>query len=536
MNIRQAAEHYVNNGWSVIPVSRNNKKPLIEWAEYQKRLPTKAELDEWFNKDDVNIAIVTGSVSNLGVIDADGEGGLDALGKQNLQSPISVLTGTGKHLYFQYGQNSNTWSSKDHQGLDTRGEGGYVIAPPSVHLSGKKYCWTNRAFPNANMLPKWPIDEEVKSNVVSHGVTSGLPNTEPWLTKAMAGVGAGERHRTLVKMVCYFIPRHPRDYVEAFIKDWNTKNTPPLPDKEVDKQIEDLYNRFATGKYTSTFKPKAIFTEKRTESLDIKSPRQGLKEYMDVVNERAQFFTAELPTGFKSLDSLIWGLRRKGIVTIGARPGTGKTSFCTNVAAHLCRLNKRVLFFSTEMSYDELYDKFLSAEADIKGRIVASGNFSHEDLNKRDTFIKTFETFDLHVVNLFRPDERAVRDAVEQVAPDVLIFDHLQHIASGENEYGDISKFTKFLKEISMQTNTAVLVASQLHRGAATDGVMPELHHLKGCGTIEEESSTVILMHDDKKDQDTRPILFKVAKNRHGKCGEVLLTFDGDYTKFKETV
>lgn len=531
MNIRQAAEHYVNSGWSVIPVSRSNKEPLIKWTEYQKRLPTKAELDEWFNKNDVNIAIVTGSVSDLGVIDADGEEGLDELGKKGYTSPVSVLTGTGKHLYFKGCDARNTWLSKEHQGLDTRGEGGYVIAPPSVHMSGKKYSWVNNVYPRVTQLPNWPVAKEVEKLVVP---TVALPSTEPWLTKAMDGVGSGERHRTLVKLVCYFIPRHPREYVEMQVKEWNAKNTPPLPDSEVDKQINDLYNRFATGKYRSTFKPKAIYTEARTEALDIKSPKQGLKEYMDAVNERGQFFNAELPTGFKTLDSLIWGLRRKGIVTVGARPGTGKTSFFVNVAAHLCRLNKRVLFFSTEMGYDELYDKFLSSEAGIKGRAVSSGNFSHEDLSKRDDFIKTFETFDLHVVNLFRPDEKAVRDAVEQVNPDVLIFDHIQHIASGEHEYADISKFTKFLKEVSMQTNVAVLVASQLSRGAVADGMIPDLHHLKGCGTIEEEATTVILMHDEHKDQDTRQILFKVAKNRHGKCGEVLLTFDGDYTKFKD--
>ena len=68
------ARKYVSYGWSVIPVLQNDKKPAIPWKEFQQRFPTDEELVEWFgNGARNNIAIVTGSISNLAVIDLDSD-------------------------------------------------------------------------------------------------------------------------------------------------------------------------------------------------------------------------------------------------------------------------------------------------------------------------------------------------------------------------------------------------------------------------------------------------------------------------------
>lgn len=539
------ARAYIKNGWSVFPLNKGTKdQPAVKWGEYRERYATDTELVLWFEKNDYEIAIATGKLSNLTVLDADGIVGIQDIVRLGLSSPATVLTGGGgRQLYYKWSGETNKWTSKDHQGLDSRGEGGYVVAAGSRHPSGMNYRWASGVTPSAKVLPVWP--QGLFAPAPFSGSSPSPKPIEPWLVDAMKGASSGERHRLLVKLACYLIPRHNYEYVKCALLDWNLKNNPPLADAEVVKQLDDLDKRFKDGKYKSNYvPPKKEFTYdqgtvssvKNTPSvsntLDIRDTKE-IQAYINSEFSNPTVTLPELPTGFATLDRATWGIKRGNITVIGARPGTGKTTYAINIASELCKSGKRVLFFSTEMSHKELFDKFTASEAEIPAHNITTRNLTDEDRTKLTTFVPKFQSHDLHIVNLFRPNEAAVREAVERIKPDVLIFDHIQHITEGDNEYAIISRFTKFLKELAMQANIGVVVASQLSRGSTIDNVMPELQHLKGCGTIEEEASVVILLHDAQRKGD-RAILFRVAKNRFGKCGDTTLMFKETITKFEE--
>lgn len=528
----QHAKRYRANGWSVFPLKKGTKdEPAVKWGEYRERYATDSEIEDWFGTKDHNIGIATGKLSNLTVLDADGVVGIQELVRLKLASPASVITGSGgRQLFYQHSGETNKWTSKDHQGLDSRGEGGYVVAPPSLHPTGMKYRWTGGIVPSSKVLPTWPKGL-LESPAQAVGITPVTHGSEPWIIKALAGVSSGERHRTLVRLACYLIPRHHYDIVKQNLLDWNQKNQPPMADDEIIKQLNDLAGRFKKGQYKTTYKAQVQETP-HDETLDVSSAADSESYFISQLSSQP-LVVPDLALGFPCLDKVTFGIKRGSLFTIGARPGTGKTSLACNVASNLCKAGKRVLYFSTEMSRDELLNKFAAAEGDIPAQRFEDKQFTQQDKDRLVLFAQRFKTYDLHIVRLFRPDQQSVREGIEQYKPDVLIFDHIQHIASGENEYGDISKFTKFLKEIAVQTNIGIVVASQLHRGAALEGVVPELHHLKGCGTIEEESSVVLLMHDDQK-KDDRPILCRVAKNRHGKCGDTTILFKADVTRFED--
>jgi len=538
----QLARAYIKNGWSVFPLNKSTKdQPAVKWGEYRERYATDEQLIEWFDKNDYEIAIATGKLSNLTVLDADGIVGIQDIVRMGLSSPATVLTGGGgRQLYYQWSGETNKWTSKDHQGLDSRGEGGYVVAAGSLHPSGNTYHWASGVTPSSKVLPVWPTGL-LEKPVLSVGSNVVMPSAEPWLVNALKGANSGERHRLLVKLACYLIPRHNYDYVKQNLLDWNLKNTPPLADGEVVKQLDDLVKRFKTGQYKSKYvAPKQEFNHAPTgttsnvqgKELDIQTSK-SIKEYFDGQLQGTAINIPELPTGFACIDKATWGIKRGNIFVVGARPGVGKTTYVINIATELCKSGKRVLFFSTEMSHKELFDKFAASEGEIPAHNITTRNFTQDDRDKLSVFIPKFEAHDLHIVNLFRPDKQAVREAVERIKPDVLIFDHIQHIAEGSSEYEAISSFTRFLKELAMQANIGVVVNSQLSRGSTIDNVMPELQHLKGCGTIEEEASVVILLHDGQHKGD-RPILFRIAKNRFGKCGDTTLMFKENVTRFED--
>ena len=140
----ETAIEYSRIGLSVIPVGRD-KKPLVAWKEFQNRIASEDEINQWWAQwPQANVGIVTGAVSDLIVLDCDNEAAFEEW-RAKLQSAgietATCKTGRGAHFYFQHpGDKVKNFAAKQ-PGLDLRGDGGYVIAPPSIHASGVLYQW-----------------------------------------------------------------------------------------------------------------------------------------------------------------------------------------------------------------------------------------------------------------------------------------------------------------------------------------------------------------------------------------------------------
>jgi hypothetical protein len=143
MTIREFAKQYVGMGWSVIPVLANAKRPAVTWKSYQTNIPDEATLDHWFAYGTgYGIAVVTGSVSELLVLDCDNNNAVQDAIRRGIPDTPTALTSKGQHFYFRYSGNSiRNSASKIADGMDIRAEGGYVVAPPSIHPTGAPYTW-----------------------------------------------------------------------------------------------------------------------------------------------------------------------------------------------------------------------------------------------------------------------------------------------------------------------------------------------------------------------------------------------------------
>ena len=142
----EAALWYARQGFNPIPQDRA-KKPLVKWGLYQDRPVTEEEIREWWTRwPDANIAIVTGAVSGLVVLDFDGPEGRKSFselpGTDAATGPV-VLTGNGFHVYFSHPGGPVKTITKIRPGLDIKGDGGLVTVPPSVHKSGAVYTFAD---------------------------------------------------------------------------------------------------------------------------------------------------------------------------------------------------------------------------------------------------------------------------------------------------------------------------------------------------------------------------------------------------------
>ena len=145
-------ELYSKAGLSIIPLRYRDKKPLSDWKEYQERRPSREEIEKWFRTDKANVGIITGRVSNnLIVIDFDDKEKfkwfMDRLQREEgllyavLNHTWIVETGKGYHVYLRLRNGIERTHVRLVEGVDVKGEGGYVVAPPSIHPSGKQYVF-----------------------------------------------------------------------------------------------------------------------------------------------------------------------------------------------------------------------------------------------------------------------------------------------------------------------------------------------------------------------------------------------------------
>jgi len=244
-----AALSYAALGWSVIPLQPRGKRPLLpSWAEYQTRRATEEEVREWFTRwPDANLGIVTGAVSGLVVLDLDGPEAVQAVRERGGLPPAPcVVTGKGYHYYLSHpGQSvQNAASLAGIKGFDVRGDGGYVVAPPSIHHSGRFYRWAKWRSTDDVVLapyPEWLL--EMLANRGQGAIISS--QTDPgWVESLLRGVHEGQRDDAATRLAGHFLGKDlPESEVLVLLLAWNQRNTPPLPDREIEKCVRSVVSR-----------------------------------------------------------------------------------------------------------------------------------------------------------------------------------------------------------------------------------------------------------------------------------------------------
>ncbi len=242
-----AARAYLARGWSVVPVEPRGKRPVVPWAEFQRRLPTEDELEAWFrHRGNSNLAIVTGAVSGLVVLDVDprhgGEQSLAALEAEHGGLPVTVEAttgGGGRHCYFSHPGGLVPNRIAIASGIDLRGDGGVAVAPPSLHPSGRRYAWVPGRSPDE--VPLAAVPPWLLRLVLPAGPRTGHPIAH-WRTLVREGVEEGQRNNTIASLAGHLFWRgvDPQVVLELLLA-WNrARCRPPLADEEVARVVESI--------------------------------------------------------------------------------------------------------------------------------------------------------------------------------------------------------------------------------------------------------------------------------------------------------
>ena len=235
-------------GMQVFPCRPRQKEPAT--AHGCKDATSDADIIQgwWRERPDANLAVATGAASSVFVLDIDGldaEAELTKLEKDHGGLPPSVesLTARGRHVWFRYPTDVLVPNSagKIAPGCDIRGNGGYVLAPPSIHPSGRHYEWSVDCAGALAAAPAWLLD---KISLPANGATPPLP-PEQWRELVVGGAAEGTRDNMVAKLAGHLLRRRIDPFVALeLLQSWNaTRCVPPLPATDIERIVASVAGR-----------------------------------------------------------------------------------------------------------------------------------------------------------------------------------------------------------------------------------------------------------------------------------------------------
>ena len=241
----QTARALAEKGLAIFPCRPRDKRPAT-LNGLNDATTDPIEIENWWHQNpNYNIAIATGAVSGIFVVDLDGadaEAELRKLEAQHGELPATVesITGRGRHLFFKWPETPvRNSAGRIATGIDVRATGGYVIAPPSIHPSGRRYSWSVDSAASFAAAPEWLL-----SIIAAPENGTAAPASE-WRELVCSGIVEGQRNSSAARLAGHLLRRSIDPIVALeLLQGWNAMHCrPPLPPDEIITIVDSICGR-----------------------------------------------------------------------------------------------------------------------------------------------------------------------------------------------------------------------------------------------------------------------------------------------------
>ncbi|MGA2628385.1 MAG: phage/plasmid primase, P4 family [Candidatus Bathyarchaeia archaeon] len=243
LTVLEAALAFYDSGLVVIPLKSRDKTPALDtWCQYEKEKPSREQTQAWFTNNNVNIGIICGDISNGFIVqDFDSEEaftkffGPDA-NKIKAEAP-TVRTGRGLHVWYRSEEHGIRGFRIAELEMDLKANGGYVVAPPSIHSNGSTYTFLNEL---REPLRIKDLVKSIRTRCQQLGVKTQREIVP--IKEILAGVDEGRRDTSAIQLATYFRQQNltPEETLLK-MQEWNQLNKPPLPDDQIRLKVGNAY-------------------------------------------------------------------------------------------------------------------------------------------------------------------------------------------------------------------------------------------------------------------------------------------------------
>jgi len=247
MTLLEAALALAQRRLAIFPCRPRDKRPATANGLNDATTDQATITRYWRVRPDYNIGIATGALSGIFVIDVDGaEAELRKLEVEHgaLPPTVEVITARGRHIYFQMPDGSDIRNSagKIAPGIDVRANGGYVLAPPSIHPSGRRYAWSVDSANTFAAAPAWLLQRIVTPTIVAANTAPRITPSSEWRQLISGTISEGTRNDTITRITGHLLRRRVDPFLAlALVQAWNAANcTSPLPEKEINQIVNSI--------------------------------------------------------------------------------------------------------------------------------------------------------------------------------------------------------------------------------------------------------------------------------------------------------
>ena len=335
-----------------------------------------------------------------------------------------------------------------------------------------------------------------------------------------------------------------------------------VKDKYIRRSLIKLGYETINSSYITSISLESILTELEEKFFNLTNEikKQKLSSSAELVNNiffelKTKSLNPKLSgvtSGFYELDSLTQGFQKSDLIILAGRPSMGKTALSLNIASNVIKNSKLpVLFFSLEMSKEQIMYRLLSMETNINQMRLKSGKLYKNDWIKLSKIIKIISKFPLFIDDTFNLSIQDIQSKIktilfEQNKLGLVIIDYIQLMqntkSKNENRVQELSQITRSLKTIAREFNIPIIGLSQLSRNVENRiDKKPILSDLRESGSIEQDADLVLMLYKNntdnalssKQDSTTSQLIeLIIAKQRNGPTGAVKLKFNQEQTKF----
>ena len=467
------------------------KRPAIPvWKKFQNSLASNNEVKQWFTKNPTaNIGIVTGKVSNLVVVDLDSDEAVKTFRDKGWFDGAGVAKSAhGYHIYFSYPDFEVRNSVDKSISVDIRGEGGYILAPPSVHGSGIEYKWESRNIltQDPEKLPK-EIFQYIKKLFASSDNSKSQKNSnQPINGNSLTGIivngcDDGERHDSGIRIAGYFFGKGlNEEVVLANMLDWNRKNRPPLTDKEIVQMVNNIAGH-EKEKSSAVTIDSFLWDEKRIAA------ESENKHRISFAGDNLLNLENELSGG------LVGGC----IYLLGGVPSAGKTAVVNCIADNICLSGHPVLIFSYDDSPMELNNRTLARFSNYTMDVINKQAISTTD---KCTAYSSSVLQEI-IRNKYMPNENFKIELwpglIEQIIekhhkPPVIFIDYLKRLVTKKKSADERMRIDEIIKQldgIAKKYDLPIFAISELNRESYRAGQNIGMASFKESGGLEYSAS-----------------------------------------------
>ena len=289
--------------------------------------------------------------------------------------------------------------------------------------------------------------------------------------------------------------------------------------------------------------------EQESNKSNIKMSDLVVTVHADIQRRKKEKGFSGIETGFSSLDNKLGGFQKSDFIILAARPSVGKTALALNIAENIATEGKKVLFFSLEMSAEQLALRLLSSISGVNSQRIKRGEISKSEMDRITSALDKMDKLEIFINENPTITPLSIRAEARRlcfdprVGIDLIIIDYIQLITSqtmrrNDNRVQEVSDISRGLKSLARELNVPVLALSQLSRESEKQARLPRLSDLRESGALEQDADVVMFLHRDEGkdkislDKKTFDMKLFIAKHRNGPTGILNMKFERARTRF----